>query len=161
MAFPQLLVMLLNIFTCICQAFRVSSSGIPNQTVCSFVFFAFLKEYGLPLFHWFVAALYIFKTPILCVSCMHCKELTRLWCGFNLQYLCWERSFCFCVFFLMSAHLKCFHFVIGLPWWLSGKESACNVGDLSLIPGSGRSPGEGKGHLLQYSCLENSMDRGA
>ena len=42
-----------------------------------------------------------------------------------------------------------------------GKESACNVGDLGLIPGLGRSPGEGNGYPLQYSCLENSMDRGA
>ena len=41
-----------------------------------------------------------------------------------------------------------------------GKESACNVGDLGLIPGLGRSPGEGKGHPLQYSCLQNPMDRG-
>ena len=40
----------------------------------------------------------------------------------------------------------------------AGKESACNVGDLGLIPGSGRSPGEGKGYPLQYSGLENSMD---
>ena len=42
-----------------------------------------------------------------------------------------------------------------------GKESACNAGDSGLIPGLGRSPGEGKGNPLQYSCLENSMDRGA
>ena len=42
-----------------------------------------------------------------------------------------------------------------------GKESACNTGDLGLIPGSGRSFGEGKGNQLQYSCLENSVDRGA
>ena len=42
-----------------------------------------------------------------------------------------------------------------------GKESACNAGDLGSIPGSGRSPGEGNGNPLQYSCLENPMDRGA
>ena len=42
-----------------------------------------------------------------------------------------------------------------------GKESACNAGDLSLIPGSGRSPREGNCKPLQYSCLENPMDRGA
>ena len=42
-----------------------------------------------------------------------------------------------------------------------GKESACNVGDLGLIPGSERSLEEGSGNPLQYSCLENSMDRGA
>ena len=40
-----------------------------------------------------------------------------------------------------------------------GKASVCNAGDPRLIPGWGRSPGEGNGHLLQYSCLENSMDR--
>ena len=38
----------------------------------------------------------------------------------------------------------------GLPWWLSGKESACNAGVIGLIPGSGRSPGEGNGNPLQY-----------
>ena len=41
-----------------------------------------------------------------------------------------------------------------------GKESACNVGELGLIPGLGRSPGEGNGNPLQYSYLENFMDRG-
>ena len=39
-----------------------------------------------------------------------------------------------------------------------GKESACNMGDPGLIPGLGRSPGEGNGYPLQYSCLKNSMD---
>ena len=48
-----------------------------------------------------------------------------------------------------------------LPGGPDGKESACNVGDLGLIPGLGRSPGGGHGNPLQYSCLENSMDRGA
>ena len=47
------------------------------------------------------------------------------------------------------------------PDGLDGKESDCNVGDLGLIPGSERSPGVGNGNLLQYSCLENPMDRGA
>ena len=42
-----------------------------------------------------------------------------------------------------------------------GKESACNAEDLGLIPGLERSAGEGNGYPLQYSCLENSMDRGA
>ena len=44
---------------------------------------------------------------------------------------------------------------------LEGKESACCAGDPSLIPGLGRFPGERNGYPLQYSCLENSMDRGA
>ena len=48
-----------------------------------------------------------------------------------------------------------------LPGGSDGKASAYNVGDPGLIPGSGRSPGEGNGNPLQYSCLENSMDRGA
>ena len=43
----------------------------------------------------------------------------------------------------------------------NGKESACNAEGLGLITGSGRSSGERNGYLLQYSCLENSMDRGA
>ena len=40
------------------------------------------------------------------------------------------------------------------------KSPACNVGNMNLIPGSGRSPGEGNGNPLQFSCLENPMDRG-
>ena len=43
---------------------------------------------------------------------------------------------------------------MGLPWWLSGKESAYSAGDPGSILGSGRSPGEGNGNPLQYSCLE-------
>ena len=46
----------------------------------------------------------------------------------------------------------------GFPGGSAGKESTCNAGDLGSIPGSGRSPGEGKGYPLQYSGLENSMD---
>ena len=49
----------------------------------------------------------------------------------------------------------------GLPWLLSSKESACNAGDAGLIPGLGRFPREGSDNPLQYSCLENPMDRGA
>ena len=49
----------------------------------------------------------------------------------------------------------------GLPGSSDGKESACNVGDPGSIPELGRSPGEGNGNPLQYSCLENTMDGGA
>ena len=52
----------------------------------------------------------------------------------------------------------------GHPQWLSGKESACNAGnvrDTGSIPESGRSPGGGHANPLQYSCLENSIDKGA
>ena len=47
---------------------------------------------------------------------------------------------------------------LDLPCGSVGKESACNVEDLGLFPGLGRSPGEGKGYTLQYSGLDNSMD---
>ena len=50
---------------------------------------------------------------------------------------------------------------VGFRYSSVGKESACNARDPSSIPRSGRSPGEGNGKLLQYSCLENPMDRGA
>ena len=50
---------------------------------------------------------------------------------------------------------------LGFPGGSDSKESACNVEDLSSIPGSERSPGEGNGNPLQYFCLENPRDRGA
>ena len=56
--------------------------------------------------------------------------------------------------------MKCTH-VSGFPGDTVGKESACQAGDMGLIPELGRSPGEGSGSPLQYSCLGNPMDRGA
>ena len=50
---------------------------------------------------------------------------------------------------------------MGLPWWLSDKESACNTGDLRSIPGLGKFPRGRHGNPLQYFCLGNSMDRRA
>ena len=49
----------------------------------------------------------------------------------------------------------------GFPGGSDSKESVCNSGDPGSIPGLGRSPGEGNGNRLQYSCLENAMDREA
>ena len=75
----------------------------------------------------------------------------------------------FILFCVLSFHV-CFpqmyqdpwlSFLFKFPRGLDGKESACNAGAWGLIPGSGRSPGEGHGNPLQYSCLENPMDRGA
>ena len=57
----------------------------------------------------------------------------------------------------VAGHLGCFH-VLGFPGDSVGKESSCSVGDLSLNPGLGRSPGEENGYPLLYSGLENSMD---
>ena len=61
-------------------------------------------------------------------------------------------------------HCRLFRNIPGLYWIPDGsvgKESVCNAGDPGSIPGLGRSPGEGNGNPLQYSCLENPMDRGA
>ena len=52
-------------------------------------------------------------------------------------------------------------FILDLPGGSNGEESACSAGDPGSIPGLGRSPGEGDGYPFQYSCLKNSMDRGA
>ena len=57
--------------------------------------------------------------------------------------------------------LHTFPYTKGFPGGSEVKASACNAGDLGSIPGSGRSPEEGNGNPLQYSCLENPMDRGA
>ena len=59
---------------------------------------------------------------------------------------------CVCVFYLLLRLHQ------GFPCGSAGKESSCNAGDLGSIPGLGRSPEEGKGYPLQYSCLENYMD---
>ena len=62
----------------------------------------------------------------------------------------------------LGAEIKtCFNTKVLLPHGSDGKAYACNEGDLGLIPGLGRSPGEGNGNPLQCSCLENSMGRGA
>ena len=74
---------------------------------------------------------------------------------------------CVCLFNLFLVHLvqqtSTKHILYtkwGFPGDLDSKESAFSAGDRGSIPGSGRSPGEGNGNLLQYSCLENSMDGG-
>ena len=86
--------------------------------------------------------------------------------------LCWNYSHCshspLCTalllrsswwsFFLLNGSLK---YYLGFPGGLEVKASACNAGNLGSTPGSGRSPGEGNGNPLQYSCLENPTDGGA
>ena len=61
----------------------------------------------------------------------------------------------------INIYSKCLFFDWGFLGGSDGKESAYNAGDLGLIPGSGKSPGEGNGNLLQCSCLDNPMDGGA
>ena len=62
---------------------------------------------------------------------------------------------------IAAMKLKDAYSLEGFPGGSEVKASACNVGDLGSIPGSGRFPGEGNGNPLQYSCLENPMDGGA
>ena len=62
---------------------------------------------------------------------------------------------------IAKASYICFHLAPGFLGGSEVKVSAYNVGDLGSIPGLGRSPGEGNGNPLQYSCLENAMDGGA
>ena len=64
-------------------------------------------------------------------------------------------------YIIQTGHLVFTLYSSAVPGGSDGKESACNSGDLGLIPGLGRSPGEGNGNPLQCSCLDNPMDRGA
>ena len=78
--------------------------------------------------------------------------------------MCYGSVFCQVISGFSGASFKflpAFLLTLYFPDCSDGKESACNAGDLGSIPVSGRSPGEGNGNQLQYSCLENPMDRGA
>ena len=77
---------------------------------------------------------------------------------------CWYvflKTNCFYVMQNMAFWLFGFLATRGFPGGSEDKASACNAGDRGSIPGLGRSPGEGNGNPLQYSCLENPIDRGA
>ena len=78
-------------------------------------------------------------------NCLQCR---RPWFGSWVGKIPWRRDRLPTPVFL------------GFPGGSDGKESTWNAGDLGLIPGLGRSPGEENGYPLQYSCLENSMNRG-
>ena len=69
-------------------------------------------------------------------------------------------NFCFFDSSEIRYIFMCLLSIWGFPGGSDGKESVCSTGNLGLIPGSGRTPGEGNGNALQYSCLENPMDRG-
>ena len=91
------------------------------------------------------------------------RKRVNIFCGVCTKIA--EFQFCFLV--SETPHgdshfgLNLFLHAKGFPHSSVGTESACNAGDLGSIPGSGRSPGEGNGNPLQYSCLENPMDREA
>ena len=85
------------------------------------------------------------------LCCIHIVGLTG-----SFILCCPQVALWFVPFFFV-----CLSDICGFPGGSEGKESGFNKGDLVSIPGSGRSPGEGNGNPLQYSCLENPMDRGA
>ena len=66
-----------------------------------------------------------------------------------------------CGFFIYDLYCAEVSFLYGLPWCPVVKNTPADGGDMGSVPGSGRSPGEGNGNSLQYSCLGNPMDRGA
>ena len=75
----------------------------------------------------------------------------------------WPKYWSFSFSIIPSKSILEFFYLLNtmsFPDGSDGKESACNAGDLGLIPGSGRSPGDGNGNPLQFSCLEKPMDRG-
>ena len=90
-----------------------------------------------------------------------------LWWAFTKCFAGYPHLQVFCPFLEVYPHTSSQNFIVTIffPQEASsdsdGKESACNAGDLDLIPGSGRSFGEGNGNPLWCSCLENPMDRGA
>ena len=95
------------------------------------------------------------------VSAVHQSELAI--CIHNTMFITTEYwvefpAYCIAQGILLNAHSSVY---IGLPCSSNGKESACNARDPGSIPGLERSLGEGNGYTLQYSCLENPLNRGA
>ena len=88
---------------------------------------------------------FFWRLPSLAQCKVQCSAL-------NLAYRCTCRWFVF---------IAEWYSVVGFPGGSAKKNLSANARDAGLIPGSGRSPGEGDGNPLQYSCLGNSMDRGA
>ena len=95
----------------------------------------------------------IFLTQGLNPGLLHCKQtLYHLSHEGRLPSICIIPFVCYICSYIFTIH----HIEMDFPHGLAGKESACNVGDLGLIPRLGRSPGEGNGYPLQYYGLENS-----
>ena len=99
----------------------------------------------------------------LCGAIVHCFFFLGT---YSVKWTDWSPSTCWSTY--VFSYNEIIYWRITCIWGFSGgsvgKEPACNVGDardMGSIPGSGRSPGAGHGNPLQYSCLENPMDRGA
>ena len=94
--------------------------------------------------------------------CSHVKPGPRVKVMCRLFYMAPQWRTCLTyIFCRLSGIIQVPNNIVGLPWLLSGKESACNAGDPGSVPGLRRSSREGNGYPLQYSCLGNPMDRGA
>ena len=103
--------------------------------------------------------MYQWVLPFNCQIASHCTDVP----GFCL-FVLFQQSLVISFFKKLMHHFfKAFilYWSIVCHGGSHRKESSCNAGDLPSIPGSGRSPGEGNSYLVHYSCLENSMDRGA
>ena len=115
---------------------------------------------------WFVF-LHIIIFIFFCAFILNASLINSIWLGHSLfkHYgnLCFLiRLFCsFTLNIIIDIVLCLLPYYLGFPCSSVGNESACNAGDQGLIPGSGRSSGEGNGNPLQYAWLENPMDRGA
>ena len=98
---------------------------------------------------------WLFRPPLSCLSIsLTTLSLLTSWASSSF-------SIFRCYTVIRLSLILSFSHLIYFPSSSNGKESACNAGDPGSIPGSGRSPGEGNGNPLQYSCLENPVDRGA
>ena len=87
----------------------------------------------------------------------------RVFSNESALHMRWPKYWSFSFSIIPSKSILEFFYLLNtmsFPDGSDGKESACNAGDLGLIPGSGRSPGDGNGNPLQFSCLEKPMDRG-
>ena len=113
---------------------------------------------------------YTFKIVYMCFFCKSDQnrslfhfltESSRGWVLFSDCYLLASQCYVNKVFRNRKTNTVCVSIYTGFPGSWVSNESACNSGDVDSIPGSGRSPGEGNGNLLQYSCLRNPTDRRA
>ena len=142
----------------ILEKYYISTSAYPTVCLPPKIYFSFVTIWLTSFNHFALPPTLscLITTTMFSVSVCFFVWFIHLFCfvcfiSFFILYI-WVKSYSFCLF---PSDLFC----VGFPGSSDGKESACKTGDLGLIPGSGRSPGEGNGNPLQYSCLENSMDR--
>ena len=125
------------------------------------------EAYWLPIIWGFLAIFRYYRhTSFYCISlCRYCLLFFFFTDWKSVAALLWA-DLLVSFFLAVFAHFVYLcHILVILKWGFPGgsdsKESACNGGDSGSVPGLGRFPGEGNGNSLQYSCLENSTDRGA